>query len=389
MTSTPVESQNAASPAGVAIPFTVASRVQRRFSALQTVNNGAAGGSFAPIQLPATGWVRRLTLFFNASTAWASGGAVVNGDGPFRLIAAITVTDATGQPIMQPISGYQLYLVNKYSPRPDGSNYDSPWEVPMAGPEYSYSSTGTLGTAVFRLTIDFEMDSGTGYGCIPNLDSNASLQLKIDYAVATVAFSGVTIGASTLSVRVGQEYWAPVSNSQGGLAVDAAPVGAGDYLETRYETQPVSAASENLVTLTNRGGLIKSIIVVSRAAGVRTAITALSNLGILLDNQPINEGIPIEEHLDYHRRQYGYVGTDVAAAGAMAALSAGTVPGLDVGVVPINFDGLTTGRQGWLNTRAGSLLQIKLTPGASATTLEIITQLAQVKDHSAFYSTAA
>lgn len=388
MTSTPVEAQTAASPAGMAIPFPVASRVQRRFSNTQTVSN-VAGGSFAPIQLPATGWVRRLTLLFTASTVWASGGAVVNGDGPFRLITGITVTDATGQPIQQPISAYNLYLVNKISPRPDGENFDTPWEVSNVGPEYAYSSTGTLSTATFRLTIDFEMDSGSGYGCIPNLDSNASLQLKIDYAPSTAAFSGVTIGASTVSVRVGQEYWAPVSNSQGGLAVDAAPVGAGDYLETRYETQPVSASSENLVTLTNRGGMVKNIILISRAAGVRTAVTATTNLGILLDNQPINEGIPIEEHYDYHRRQYGYIGTDIAAASAFAAIAAGTLPGLDIGVVPINFDGLSAGRQGWLNTRAGSLLQVKVTPGAAATQLEIITQLAQVKDHAAFYQDAA
>jgi hypothetical protein len=62
------------------------------------------------------------------------------------------------------------------------------------------------------------------------------------------------------------------------------------------------------------------------------------------------------------------------------------VSGLDRGVVPINFDGLSGGRDSWLNTRAGSLFQMKVTPGASATTLEIITQLAQVKDAAAFYN---
>ena len=46
--------------------------------------------------------------------------------------------------------------------------------------------------------------------------------------------------------------------------------GAGDYCETRYETQTVSASAENLVTLTNRGGLVKGILLISRAAGVRT-----------------------------------------------------------------------------------------------------------------------
>jgi hypothetical protein len=386
MTTTVAEGAGAASPPGMSVPFAVASRPQRRFSNVQTVSNAAGATSFAPIQLPATGWVRRISLFFTGVTNWASAGAVVNGDGPFRLVAGITVTDATGQPIMQPISGWKWYEVNKYSGRPQDSNEACPWENPMHSPEYAYSSTGTVGTATFRLDLDFEIDSFTGYGCIPNLDSNASLQVKIDAAAATAAFNGTTIGVSTLSVRLSQEYWAPVASSQGGVAVEASPPGAGDYLETRFETQTVSASSENLVTLTNRGGMIKDVIMDSRAAGVRTAITPASNLGILLDNQPINEGVPIEEHYDYTRRQFGYIGTDNPAAGVMAPLTAGTLSGLDVGVVPVSFDALSGGRTSWLNTRAGSLFQFKITPGAAATTLEIVTRLAQVKDHTSFFN---
>ena len=378
-----------ASAAGAgSVSFPIASRVQRRFSQSPVVSPVNAG-SFPPISLPATGWVRRITLLVTGSMTFASGGAVVNGDGPFRALSGVTITDATGQPIQQPISGYNLYCVNKYSPRAQGNNLTNPWENPVLSPEFNYVVNGGV-TALFtyRLDIDFEMDSVTGYGCIPNLDSNASLQLKIDFAAFSTIFTGVTPSAQTLQVTVGQEYWAPVSSSQGGVAVDNAPPGAGDFLETRYETQPVSASSENLVTLTNRGGLIKNILLVSRAAGVRTAITPLTNLGILLDNQPINEGVKIEEHYDYHRRQYGYAGADVPAAGPFAPLAAGTLSGLDVGVVPINFDGLSGGRASWLNTRAGSLLQIKVTPGAGATQLEIITQMAQVKNHGAFFAGA-
>lgn len=386
MTTTVAEGSAAATPPGMGVPFVVASRPQRRFSNSQSVSN-VAGGSFAPIQLPATGWVRRINMLFSATTNWASAGVVVNGDGPFRLVTGVTITDATGQPIIQPVSGYNLYLINKYFGHAQNSNYPTPWENPVLSPEYAYSSTGTVGTAAFRLDLDFEMDAATGYGCIPNLDSNASLQLKIDYAASTVAFGGTTIGVSTLSVRVSTEYWAPVASSQGGVAVEVAPPGAGDYLETRYETQVASASSENLVTLTNRGGLVKGVILISRAAGARVAITAASNLGILLDNQPINEGIPIEEHYDFTRRQYGYPGTDVAVASAFAALTAGTLSGADLGVVPIDFDALSVGRASWLNTRAGSLFQVKVTPGAAATQLEILTQLAQVKDHGSFYST--
>lgn len=374
-----------ATPPGMGIPFTVASRPQKRFANVQTVSNLAGGGSFQVVQLAATGWVRRVSLFFTQTVTSASAGAVVAGDGPFNLISGITLTDATGQPVMQPISGYNLYLVNKWLPGGSvATNNPRPWENPQLSPEFAFASTATTGTATFRLDINFEQDFKTGYGCIPNLDSNASLQLKVDYAVYSVALTGTTTTAASLSMRTEQEYWAPVSGSLAGAAVEQAPPGAGDYLETRYETQTVSASSENLVNLTNRGGLVKGVLLVSRAAGVRTAITAASNLGILLDNQPINEGVPIESHYDQQRRMLGYHGADLTTS--YAPLSAGVVSGADRGVVPINFDGLSGGRDSWLNTRAGSLFQIKVTPGASATTLEVITQLAQVKDAAAFYN---
>lgn len=375
----------ASAPTVGGIPFTVASRPQKRYSNVQTVSNLSSAGSFQVVQLAATGWVRRVSLYFSFTGTAASAGAVVAGDGPWNLISGITLTDATGQPVMQPISGYNLYLVNKYLPSGStDTNTPRAWSNPHMGPEFAFSATATTFTATWRLDIEFEQDARTGYGCIPNLDSNASLQLRVDYAIYTVAFTGTTVSAANLSMRVSQEYWAPVASSLGGAPVDVAPPGAGDYVETRYETQTVSASAENLVTLTNRGGLIKGILLVSRAAGVRTAITAASNLGILLDNQPINEGIPIEEHYNQARRISGYLGTDLTTS--YAPITAGTLSGLDRGVVPIQFGSWSMGRDSWLNTRVGSLLQVKVTPGASATTLEVVTQLAQVKDAAAFYA---
>lgn len=369
--------------------FTVASRPQRRFSNVQTVNNLNGPTSLQPIQLPATGYVRKIGITFTVSATFASGGAVVAGDGPWNLINNITVTDATGQAIYQPTNGFNLRCVNKYFSygSMENTNMPRPYHDPMLGPEYAFASTATTATAVFRLDIDFEEDYNNGYGCIPNLDSNASLQLKIDLAQYTNAFTGTTPSAATVSVRVSQHYWAPVGAMVGGVAAQTTPTGFGDYVETRYETQTVSASAENTVNVTNRGGLIKGIIAVSRAAGVRTAFTAGSNVGLLLDNNAIDEGITLEEHYDVMRRTHGYIGTDLTTS--YAPLTAGTLPGLDRGVLVWNFGALSGGRDSWLSTRVGSLLQLKVTPGASATTLELVTQLAQVKDPAAFYGESA
>lgn len=366
---------------GGGIRFPVASRPQRRLSSQQTVSNLNGPVQFAPISLPATGWVRKVSLYFTASMTCASAGAVVAGDGPFNLITSVSLTDATGQPITQPISGYNLYLVNKYLP----SDISAPVynNNPHLSPEFAYAATATSGTAVFRLDIELEQDSKTGYGCIPNLDSNASLQLNIGVAAYSVAFSGTTVSAASVSVAVEQHYWAPVGGTMGGVPVQTQPLGAGDFLETRYENQTVNASSENTMALTNRGGLIKGIILVSRAAGVRTAFTAASNVGLVYDNNAIDEGVKVESFMDQMRRESGCYGADLTTS--YAPLSAGVVPGLDRGVLVWNFGAKSANRDTWLSTRVGTLLQTKITPGASATTAEVITQLMQVRDAAAFY----
>lgn len=374
MNTTAVADASVASALG--LPFVVASRPQRRYSSVAAVNNFAGAGSFPVVQLPATGWVRRLNLYFTATFTGGTGAWAV--DGPFNLISAVTLTDATGQPIFQPISGFNLYLVNKYLGIPESNKADYADCDPRKSSEFAVSTTA----ATFRLSIDLEQDSTSGYGCIPNLDSNASLQLKVDYANQSV--SGLsTVTASTLGMRVETEYWAPVGATQSGVPTEAQPPGAGDFRELRYETQAVSASAENLVSLTNRGGMVQGVLLISRAAGVRTAYTPASNVGVILDNQPINEGIPLESHLNQVRRALGYSGADVATTAA--AVTAGTTPGLDVGVLPIPFWALAGGRSSWLNTRAGSLFQVKATPGAAATTLEVVTGLMQVRDPAAFF----
>jgi hypothetical protein len=137
------------------------------------------------------------------------------------------------------------------------------------------------------------------------------------------------------------------------------------------------------VAVNNRGGLVKGIIAISRAAGTRTAFTAATNVGLVYDNNAIDEGIKLECQQDLLRREYGYMNADITTS--YAPLGAGLASGLDTGVLVWNFNGWTEGRDAWLSTRVGTLLQLKVTPGASAIQLELVTQLAQVKNAEAFY----
>ena len=374
MTSATVTAPN---PANVAVPqvrFGVATRPMRRYANEQTINILAGPTSFAPISLNATGFVRKIALFFTFSGTCASAAAIVAGDGPWNLITGISLTDATGTAITQPISAFNLRLVNKWLPT--GTNnfgHKNPFNDPHVGSDYNYSGSGTVMSAKFRLDLELEIDPATGYGSIPNLDANASLQLKIDAAQYSVAFSGTTVSAATLTCRVEQHYWAPIPGTIDAQSVQTVPPGFGDYLELRYENQVATASAENTANLTARGGFIRGIIAVSRAAGVRTDYMAGTSVGLVYDNNPIDEGIRLESFLDGMRRDSGFIGADLTTS--YAPLTPGVLPGADRGVLVWDFDAASAGRESWLPTRPGTLLQTKFTPGASATQVEFITVL--------------
>lgn len=370
------------------LKFTVASRPQSKYSAAQTVNNAAAG-DFQPIILNATGFVRRISLIFNASIAFASGAALVAGDAPFNLISLITLTDAAGRAIVQPVSGYTLSRINKYFSC-GGLDTSIPrvYGDPQVGSEFNYAvAGGTSGVATFRLDIDLEQDPVTGYGSIPNLDSNASLQLKVSYAAASAAFGGTTPSSQSLSVTVEQHYWATVSPTLAGRPVQQEPPGAGDYVETRYENKVVSGGSENLTDITSKGGMMRGLLLISRNAGARSDWQAATNFGIVLDNYDLDAGVKIETRLDKTRRTYGFIGAQLTTS--YAPLSPlGILPGLDRGVVAVNFGAESGGRDSWLPVRPGQVFQLRHTPAAGATQLEIVALIGTAASLSTFYNAA-
>ena len=98
-----------------AIPFKIAGRKQTRSAFTPaTVTLGASAVSFSPLEVPATGYLAALRL--EVTGTWSGGGAgtAFNADAPFNSISSIGVRDASGTPLITPMSGYQLYLINKY-----------------------------------------------------------------------------------------------------------------------------------------------------------------------------------------------------------------------------------------------------------------------------------
>lgn len=345
----------------IALPFPIASRRANRFSfTTGTVNLGTAGVPISPIQLPAVGYLSSITLEVTIAT---TAGTAFGADGPWNLIQSIELRTAAGNDIIVPITGYMLYLVNKYL----HPTIMSPWSDPKYNRQYST----TAGTAAhFFLDIPLEIDSETGLGSIPALASNRSYQLVIIAAPYTVV---TTASAGTIKIDGTANYWTePPAQSASGLSQATGPDGLGLVNQIQLETPPITPG-DKYIKLNNVGNIIRGIIFVLRnSSGVRIGATtdwpAVTEL--YLDNEPLM-------YMSYNEWQLRMARWFGCSATALDAVN-----GLDTGVFVLPFDALagsTSGdpantRSQYLPTLDASQLQIRGTSfGAAVSTLEVLT----------------
>ena len=359
-----------AAQAAPAIPFKIASRKQTRQAFTpSTATLGASSVSLSPIEVPATGYLQSIRL--EVTGTWSGGGAGTsfNADAPFNAISSIGVRSADGTPIITPISGYQLFLVNKYG----GQIFSGQTADPRNA--YGYSATGGTATGTFKffLSLPFEFDHETGLGAIPALASNRSYVIDVSLApIATIFGATNTPTGATLNIIGYSEYWAqPAAANSVGQAQQTAPQGLGTLNRWQLET-PVVTAGAKYVKSNNVGGTIRTHILTLRtSAGARTDSDWPALTQLYVDNEP-QFYLTTNYWADFMSRIYGYSATSKDVAG-----------GLDTGVYVVPYslllgsgysDSSDNSRGQLLNTNSATLLQFYgASFGASANTLEILT----------------
>lgn len=358
MTETPTAENPAKNKSVGSLPFTIASRAMTRFSYSFGTTTLGTGMTPLPIgQIPAVGYLRKLQL---KVTIAATGGTGFPGDMPFNILSSIRFNTASGNPLLVPSTGYDLYLMNKYAHPQVMSPYSDPKYI-------SYSTTsGTAAT--FYLDIPFEIDPETALGSIPALASNRSYQLNISLAPYTsiTAATGATVNIEALAY-----YWSePPATSAAGISQESQPQGLGTINQWQLDTVPLTPG-DHYLKLNNTGNFMRAIIFVLRnSAGARVDADWPGLSEIYLDNEPLFYLLKADWQR-MMRQQFGLAATAMDAAN-----------GLDTGVFVLPFDALTGSLSGdpantrsqYLPTLDSSQLQIRGTSfGAGASTLQILT----------------
>ncbi len=307
----------ASGPSGAtaAIPFT-------RGSTPATADDASGSVNFSSqlqIQLQSNAFLRFLEIELTVTTAGNTAAVAFNADAPWNLIKQIQLVDPSGTQIMAPISGYNLYLLNKYAPW-SGCLFD-----PKNDPNYeALTGTGATGGSIsMRLIVPVEVRKRDAFGALNNSAANQRYLLTINTGATTDLYSTApTTEPTSITYNVTQHYWtsppAVIVSSAGQTAVQATPSGLGSVMFTRYERHnEVSGGGTPPIQLTSVGDYIAFIAFILRNSSNAREATDWPSEFKLLVNDFQTDSIPTNKWLRDMARFFGYQSAAAEAAGGL------------------------------------------------------------------------
>lgn len=312
--------------------------------------------------LPAEGYLRSVYVQVTASGGTV-GSAALAADAPWNIIQSVTLSDVNGAPIFGPVSGYELYLINKWG------GYMFRGE-PTAWPSYAASAI-TIG---FALRIPIEVNRQTGFGSLGNQNAAAAYKLRITLNTIANIWSTPPTAAPALRFRGYIETWTqPLPQDAAGRPQATQPPAHGT---TQYwsAAQYTVNGGQQIITLTRVGNLIRSLILVYRnTSGVRIALGSMPD--------------PIQ--VDWDARMFFSEPLDYRFDSMVRAVPAnGAVTGtgqIDAGVLAYNWDRSIVGHQGggstamYLPTVQSTRLQVNANFGTAGTLTVLTNDIAPVE----------
>jgi hypothetical protein len=307
---------------------------------------------FGPFDDPSGGFLRSILLHLKA-TGGDNGMATVAAaaDAPWSAIRSVEHSDVNGRALIYPnISGYDLYLINRYGSYLFGclpEKYDT------------FTDVDANGDFEFMLRVPVEIDATDGYGSLPNLSSSDPYRLNI--TIAKLADIYGTPGDTPPAVAFKQyhENWSlPAEKDYAGNPQTVQPPDMNTTQNWSKTVVPVVQGA-NTIALKRTGNLLRNLICIFRATGgARTDGDYPDDLTITWDRYQLKK-----ESVAVRRTTMNDVfGTEVAAPAG-------------VYVYPFTEDGSCPGaekRNLWIPTLQPTEILFDGTFGAAGT-LEIIT----------------
>lgn len=254
------------------LPFTRASVMRSTTGQTVTGTLSASTQVLQDLAVPVGGFVRYFEIQVTITSAGNSAAVAYQPDTFWNFFNQVSVVNASGDPILSPISGYQLYLINKYGLHTFLPQDPKLYDEFTQGLGFATGTGGTAGSGTFKLRIPFEVCARDALGCLPNSASNMTYNVKLIVNTLTSIYSTSPTVAPTFAVATSAYWWsAPPPVSPTGVPQEVAPMSVGATALWRVQTIPVSAG-DIILKLSAVGATIRNMICTLRTtANARTA----------------------------------------------------------------------------------------------------------------------
>lgn len=377
-----------AAPAGgsqsqQAVAFSLASRKMSRYAfdtgVVALTTNSVQVQS--PIQLDAMGYLDHLDMYVTLSLT-SSAAATYTADAPFNIFTQIGFQNASGNDIVTPLSGYNLFLSNKYGGQNSIAPYGDP-RNPAAGYSAPTIASATTTTVTYKLSINLGIDPATGFCAVPNLASNAAYKVQMTLAALSAVANNLTSG--TIRVQGVAHYWSlPPQTNSANQPQATSPIGNGSLSQWQYESFSLGSGGSLKFKSVNVGYIDRCIIFVGR-----------NNTGARDDTiWPALCQITVDNNNMFYEMQAQWK-AEMAVKFGLASATNDVYGGLDTGVYVLPFHALASSISGntsnsrsqLLPTQNTTQIQIEGTSfGASSGILEILTNSVATNNISALYA---
>jgi hypothetical protein len=335
-----------------------------------TATLNASTQDLAVLEVPPAGYLRGVYVIVTGTSADNSATVVLtNNNAPFTVIDSITFEDTNSKPIVGPIQGYDLYLINKY-----GGYFNE------GDPKQSTQFNALVGTDdpitfSFILRIPVELVARDTLGSLPNKSGTNKFKVRIRLAAESAVYSTAPTNDVSVRVRMVQEdWWEPDMTDLRGRPLAQNPPAVQTTQYWTRGTYAIGAGQQNIQIQQGLGYLIRNMLFINYpTSGVVRDATSDADWPDPVTLQFENNNMFTRPDIlwrDRIAREHGYVNA-VETAG-----------GRDFSVYPQSFMtdfGLKPGaetRRGYLATADASRLEVQGVFGAASTFTTLVNYVA-------------